>query len=69
MAWTTELHALVAVEHGIRVLAWLKTKDGQKGRNQPQPITPPKTAEEIKAEENRLDSRIDAYLRRTGQKR
>ena len=35
-AWvTTEVRLLREIEHGTRVLAWMKTRDGQKGRNYP----------------------------------
>jgi len=58
---------LAAVEFRLRVLAWQKTEDGKKGRNQPTPIDPPKAAHEVEEEQKRLSSRAQAYLKRTGQ--
>lgn len=38
---TIDVDLLRLVEHGIRVLAWQKTKDGSAGRNAPEPIPLP----------------------------
>lgn len=65
MAWSQEVHMLAAVEYRLRVLAWQQTKDGSKGRNAPEPLSPPKSAHEKQAEDKRLESRAEAYLRRT----
>lgn len=56
---------LAAVEYRLRVLAWQQTKDGSKGRNQPQPLDPPKSERQKKSEDKRLESRAEAYRRRT----
>jgi hypothetical protein len=66
MAWTEEVHLLAAAEFRLRVLAWMKTEDGPKGRNQPKPIDPPKSVYEKQAEQRELSRRAQAYLRRTG---
>lgn len=66
MAWSDEVHMLAAVEYRLRVLAWQKTEDGSKGRNQPKPLDPPKSVYEKQAEERELTRRAQAYLRRTG---
>lgn len=67
MAWTTEMHMSARIEYGLRVLAWQKTEDGKKGRNQPKPIDPPRPAHEVEAEKRELSRRAQAYLKRTGQ--
>lgn len=36
---TTEAELLRSVEYSLRVLTWMKTKDGSKGRRPPQPLT------------------------------
>lgn len=35
--WGLDQHLLAALVDGIRALAWQKTEDGHKGRNQPEP--------------------------------
>lgn len=67
MAWTAEMHMLARLDFDLRVLAWQKTEDGKRGRNQPKPIEAPKMAHEVEAEQKRLSSRAQAYLKRTGQ--
>lgn len=65
-AWSDEVHMLAAVEFRLRVLAWQKTEDGKRNRNQPKPLEPPKSAHEKQAEERELSRRAQAYLKRTG---
>jgi hypothetical protein len=38
---TNEVEILRLMEHGIRVLGWQKTRDGQAGRNVPEPLPMP----------------------------
>jgi hypothetical protein len=64
LAWSDEVHALMAVEHRLRVLAWQRTKDGSAGRNQPAPVEPPPFAEQRKTDDARLTERVAAYQRR-----
>lgn len=66
LAWSQETHMLAAIEFRLRVLAWMKTQDGAKGRKPPKPIDPPKSVYDARAEDDRLFSRAQAYLRRTG---
>lgn len=68
IAWSDETHMLAAVEYRLRVLAWQKTEDGQKNRNQPKPLEAPKSVYDKRAEDERLSQRAMAYLRRTGQR-
>lgn len=69
-AWTDEVHMLSSVEWGIRVLAWMKTEDGQKGRNIPERIEPPVKGEEPArlSEQEELavtERRAQRYIERT----
>lgn len=66
IAWSDEIHMLAAVEFRLRVLAWQKTEDGKRGRNQPKPLEPPKSVHEKQAETRELSRRAQAYLKRTG---
>lgn len=66
VAWSSEVHMLAQVEHRLRTLAWLKTEDGSKGKNKPEPIRPPVSAHERKAVEVRQSSKAEAWARRTG---
>lgn len=64
LAWTDEIHMLSRIDHGIRVLAWMKTEDGQKGRNAPKQEEPPRPAGEVRAEEARMRARAEAHAAR-----
>lgn len=64
-AWSSEVHALMAVEFRLRVLAWQKTDDGRRGINAPQPEEPPRYAHEVAAEEARTLNRVEKYLAQT----
>lgn len=41
LAWTQTDYWLQSIEYSLRWLVWAKTKDGQKGRKKPKPVTPP----------------------------
>lgn len=58
------MHMLARVDHGVRTLAWMKTEDGSKGRNQPKPEEPPLASGEIRAEEKRMDARAEQWAKR-----
>ena len=64
LAWPDVSHLLARVEYGIRVLGWMKTEDGSKGRNQPKPIEPPPLAAEVAAEQAAMDAKAEAWKRR-----
>lgn len=49
-----------SIEHGIRVLAWQKTKDGSKGSNPPKPI--PLTGDPVVGGNRRNPHEIDTLL-------
>lgn len=55
---------LARVDHGVRVLAWMKTEDGSKGRNPPKAEEPPTPFGQKKAEEVRADQKADAWMLR-----
>ena len=42
-AWGQETYLLANIANSLALLVWAQTKDGQKNRNRPKPITPPKT--------------------------
>jgi hypothetical protein len=48
-SWTQEDYLLADAANSLRILVWSKTKDGQKNRNRPKPIEPPKSAFKEKA--------------------
>lgn len=64
LAWSDEMHMLARVDHGVRVLAWMKTEDGQKGRKPPEPEEPPPPAGQVRAEEARVEQKADAWMLR-----
>lgn len=55
---------LARVDHGIRVLAWMKTEDGQKGRKPPKPEEPPLPAGQVRAEEAKMSAKAEAWAAR-----
>ena len=68
LAWTDEVHMLARVDHGVRVLAWMKTEDGSKGRKPPKPEEPPMPFGQKKAEDARTEQKADAWLLRQQRK-
>lgn len=67
LAWSDEVQMLARVEHGVRVLAWMKTEAGSKGQNPPKPVEPPPPAGQVAQEEAQESARADAYM--AGRKR
>lgn len=49
LLWSDGEYLLRAIEHGVQLLIWQRTKDGQKGRKQPKPLQSP--GERAKARE------------------
>lgn len=64
LAWSDEIHMLAEVEHAARVLAWMKTEDGAKGRRAPKRIEPPAPAHERRAEEDVIARRAARWQAR-----
>lgn len=64
LAWSDETHALMGLEHGVRVLAWQQTADGHKGTNQPRPVDPPPLAAAAAAEQSTTERRAARYMDR-----
>lgn len=60
MAWTDEVHFLSAIEYNTHVAYWLKTKDGSKGRNPPEPNKPPKSKSQEAVDERRVKRALAA---------
>lgn len=46
LAWSTVEHVGALIVHGLDRLEWRQTEDGSKGRNPPDPISPPPLAGE-----------------------
>jgi len=42
LEWNKQDQLLAEAVNMLRLLVWLQSKDGQKGRNRPKPIKPPK---------------------------
>lgn len=40
-AWSDEIRAGVILEHRLAILAWMKTENGSKGKNAPEPLPTP----------------------------
>lgn len=45
-AWEQQHYLLANIANSLQILVWAKTKDGQKNRNRPKPIAPPRKAPE-----------------------
>lgn len=46
-AWSDEAYLLSAIEYDLRMLVWLNSEDGAKGRNRPRPIWTPADVAEL----------------------
>lgn len=55
--WGDAEYLLRDVEHGVRVLAWMRTRDGEKGRGFPKPLPDPAAMAE---NERRRDAALAA---------
>ena len=63
--WTDSERLLHSIEYTLRLILWQKTKDGQKGRDQPKPLkTPGEIRRAKQAADNALANKaeIDAIL-------
>lgn len=58
LAWTDETHFAAALEYNTHVLWWMKTKDGSKGKNPPQPNLPPKSKSQEAFDELRVQRQL-----------
>ena len=45
-SWEQSHYLLANIDYSLKLLVWAQTKDGQKNRNRPKPITPPKRQED-----------------------
>ncbi len=68
LAWSDEVHMLARVDYGIRVLAWMKTEDGQKGRKPPKPEVPPAPGAQVREEESRTNAKAEAWAASQGRR-
>lgn len=41
-SWEQEHYLLASIANSLQILVWAQSKDGQKNRNRPKPIMPPK---------------------------
>jgi len=64
LAWSDEVHMLVAVEFRLRRLEWIQTKDAPSGKNAPKALTPPPYAHEKDIAAAKTGVRADAWKRR-----
>lgn len=55
-AWSDTYAGLIANHHGLRVLEWRQTEDGQKGRNAPDPEQPPAFYTDVDARVSKADA-------------
>lgn len=63
-AWSDETEMLSMVEYHLRVASWQQTKNGQSGRNRPEPIKHPPYAFEARAESDIALARAEKWRRR-----
>lgn len=62
-AWTAGEWMLRSIEHGVRVLAWMQTRDGERGRRRPRPVPAPGEREDAARRAAATDTAaIDAIL-------
>ena len=60
LRWSEGEYMLAMAVHALEVIAWQRTKDGQRGRNKPHPLkTPAERAEAQQHRDNALAARED----------
>jgi len=64
--WNLTEHLLALAVDRLGVLIWQKTKDGQKGRNRPKPISPLAKHGSTYGKTDRSPEEVKAYLARFG---
>lgn len=55
-AWSDTYAGLVATHHGLSILAWQQTEDGQKGKKPPSPAEPPPFYTEVDEQISKADA-------------
>lgn len=55
---------MAGIEHGVRVLAWQKSKQGQNNSNPPKMIDPPAGMYDEMSQDARLERKIRAHTER-----
>lgn len=64
LEWSPEMYMLSAIEHGVRVLAWVQANQGKRRTAFPKPIEPPSKREAIQDKLNNTDiEELDLLLR------
>lgn len=56
--WSDETHFLSLIEYDLRVLAWQRSKDGQRGTNKPKPNKTPGDRAKAKARAKGFDKEL-----------
>jgi hypothetical protein len=64
LAWTSQDYFAAAQLHAQQVTNWLKTEDGQNGRNAPQIIEHPAYAKDRERETDKIVSQAEKFLAR-----
>lgn len=62
--WEQSHYLLANIANSLQILVWAQTKDGQKNRNRPKPITPPK-----RPREKTVTYTVDEYKERLSRPR
>lgn len=66
-AWGDAEYLLAAIEHGVRMLLWSKTKDAAKGRNAPKAVQTPADRARVSRKLESTDvERVNDVLERAG---
>jgi len=67
--WGTQDYLLAETVNMLRLLVWMRTKDGQKGRNRPKMVESPRPRSQPKTHPEKRGLQADEYRRQLAKTR
>jgi len=61
LEWDRQDHLLAETVNMLRILVWAQTKDGQKGRNRPKMVEPPRSRTQVATRKKKEQLSADDY--------
>jgi hypothetical protein len=65
-AWTTTDHLLARAIDALEVANWMRSEDGSKGKNRPEPVLRPTQQREAQERQDRILAKARAFRERQG---
>lgn len=64
LSWTDDMFLLASIDHGTRVLAWQKSKNGESNTNPPKMIEPPSSKYGQRSADDKLEQKMRKHIER-----